>query len=116
MHPIFYFQLFTAFDFGTREIKAEEVEALGLSFCTTREDYFVNCKSLRGYCGDYGYPIPTPYVYPTGYGVPYIDRISLKGLRLNPNLYVKEISGILVGYDCILSVTTYSVRDMGYTL
>ncbi len=36
--------------------------------------------------GDCGYPIPTRYVYPTGYGVPCIDRISLKGLGLNSKL------------------------------
>ena len=58
----------------------------------------------------------TPYLYDSynlvGYTVPNIDRISLWGLGLVFNLYVKEIPEILVGYDCILSVTTYSVRDM----
>ncbi len=48
----------------------------------------------------------------TRYRVPCIDRISLRGLGLGLDLYVKEISEILVGYDCILSIITYSVRDM----
>ncbi len=59
MHLIIYFQPFTVFDFGTREINTEEIEALGLSLYVPREGYFVDCKGLRGYCGDYGYPIPT---------------------------------------------------------
>ena len=58
----------------------------------------------------------TPYLHGmyslVGYGVPDIDRISLGGLGLVLNLYVKEIPGILIGYDCIISVITYSVRDM----
>ncbi len=58
----------------------------------------------------------TPYPHGmyslTGYRVPYIDRISLRGLRLGLDLYVKEISEILVGYDCILSIIAYSVRDI----
>ena len=72
----FYFQPFTVFNFGTQEINTEEIGY------APREGYFVDCKGLRGYCGDYGYPIPTRHVYPTGYGVPCIDRISLKGLGL----------------------------------
>ena len=58
----------------------------------------------------------TPYLHDSyslvGYMVPNIDRISLRGLGLVSNLYVKEIPEILVGYDCILPVIAYSVRDM----
>ncbi|BAT13708.1 Os11g0306100, partial [Oryza sativa Japonica Group] len=33
----------------------------------SREGYLFDCEGLGGYCGDYGYPIPTRHGYPTSY-------------------------------------------------
>ena len=91
--------------------KLEQVELKHSDYCFLfREGYFVNCEGLGGYCGDYGYPYLHDSYNLVGYTVPNIDRISLWGLGLVSNLYVKEIPGVLVGYDCILSIIPYSVR------
>ena len=115
MHHVL-FSPFAVFDFSTRQAGASWIEALGLLFFCF-EKAILSTAKVSGATVEI---MDTPYLHDSynlvGYTIPNIDRISLWGLGLVFNLYVKEIPEILVGYDCILFVITYSVRDMDCTL
>nr|BAD62185.1 hypothetical protein [Oryza sativa Japonica Group]BAD62424.1 hypothetical protein [Oryza sativa Japonica Group] len=59
----------TVFRFGksTQETMAKMIEALGFGVIWFERRLSFDCEGLRGYCRDYGYPIPTRHGYPTGY-------------------------------------------------